>query len=105
MISIVLILISVSIISISYQVVYASLKHGSSVDHTSYIVIDPHSRKAGYAYGIREWNEFGPGTPGDYATGNSTTGHNFQCPLSHSFWHSNFCKGYDSAIDYENSDM
>src|SRR5215469_7313112 len=87
----------VSIFTINCQVVYASLKHGS----TGYIVIDPHSYKAGYQYGTREWNEFGPGTPGDYATGNSTTGHSFQCPLSHS----NFCKGYDAALMYQNSDM
>jgi hypothetical protein len=63
------------------------------------IVIDPHNFKAGYDYGTREWSEFGPGSQGDYGT-TSTTGHNFECPFMHTTQqYSNFCKGYDAAID------
>ncbi|MFZ0222006.1 MAG: hypothetical protein WAM42_10000, partial [Candidatus Nitrosopolaris sp.] len=64
----------------------------------------PKDYKAGYQYGLKDWDYRVPGGPTDMAIKNSTEGHTFQCPLSQPYWHSNFCKGYDAALAYENSD-
>jgi hypothetical protein len=65
----------------------------------------PKDWKAGYDYATKEWSLYAPGTPGDLASGNSTTGHPFACPLSKPYWRSNFCIGYDAALAYQNSDQ
>jgi hypothetical protein len=46
---------------------------------------------AGYQYGTDDWNQH-------------TDSKNYSCPLSQPYWYSNFCKGYDNALRYENSD-
>jgi hypothetical protein len=46
----------------------------------------------GYSTGVNEWNHF------------NSVGHNFECPLAKTAPHSDFCKGYDAALMFENSD-
>ena len=46
----------------------------------------------GYAAGIAEWNQF------------NTSAHNFICPTAQEAPHGDFCKGYDAALAFENSD-
>jgi len=55
--------------------------------------IDVHNYQAGYQYGDNEYNRY------------ITSSHHFECPLSHIAPTSNFCKGYDAALMYENSDQ
>lgn len=53
----------------------------------------PKDYKAGYQYGTNDWNQH---------TTNKT---NYECPLSHMTPYPNFCKGYDAALMYQNSDQ
>ncbi|MFZ0514255.1 MAG: hypothetical protein WAM14_21805 [Candidatus Nitrosopolaris sp.] len=65
---------------------------------------DPDSYQAGYRYGTNDWNKYGPGSIWDQQHP-GPVGHHFECPLSQPYWHSNFCKGYDAALMYQNSDQ
>lgn len=51
------------------------------------------SYQAAYQYGINDWNQH---------TNNKL---NYECPLSHMKPYPSFCKGYDTALLYENSDQ
>jgi hypothetical protein len=62
----------------------------------------PKDYKAGYQYGTNDWNQHGPGGNWDQ---DHVTPYHFECPLPSKDWHSNFCKGYDAALAYENSDQ
>jgi hypothetical protein len=46
----------------------------------------------GYNTGLKEWNQF------------NNVAHNFECPFAKTAPHSDFCKGYDAALMFENSD-
>jgi hypothetical protein len=56
--------------------------------------LDPNNYQAGYQYGMNDWNQHTTNKVGGY-----------ECPLSNTAPHSNFCKGYDAALMYENSDQ
>jgi len=47
----------------------------------------------GYRTGVNEWNQF------------NSVSHNFECPLAKTAPHSDFCKDYDAALMFENSDQ
>jgi hypothetical protein len=94
---------------------YALSPYQSGYEHGMSVVpvlsfahsLDPNSYKAGYQYGTNEWNQHNPGS-GSNATnqyGNPNELYSFACPLSQPYWHSNFCKGYDAALVYQNSDQ
>lgn len=53
------------------------------------------SYQLGYQFGENEWNQHG----------SDQRGHRFECPISHLASDSNFCKGYDAALAYQNSDQ
>jgi hypothetical protein len=53
----------------------------------------PKDYKAGFQYGTNDWNQH---------TTNKT---NYECPLSHMRPYPDFCRGYDAALVYQNSDM
>jgi hypothetical protein len=58
----------------------------------------PKDYKAGYQNGTNEWDYYQ--TPQ-----RDNLPHSYACPFIHTAPHSNFCKGYDAALAYQNSDI
>jgi hypothetical protein len=67
------------------------------ITHATNESLNPSDYQAGYQYGTNEWNQ-------SQTPEHINESHHFECPLSQPFWHSNFCKGYDAALKYQNSD-
>jgi hypothetical protein len=69
----------------------------------------PKDYKAGYEYGTNDWNQYGTNDWNQYGTNDwnqhTTNKTNYECPLSHMTPYPNFCKGYDAALVYQNSDQ
>jgi hypothetical protein len=79
-------------LKISNNLIELQDKHGDTI----YLTRGVNNYQAGYQYGTNEWNYYVPGGPHD-------NGHHFECPFSQIAPTSNFCKGYDAALAYQNS--
>jgi len=61
---------------------------------TTKVVKQSRQYDLGYSQGISDWNQY-----------SSDLSHSFECPLVHVAPHSDYCKGYDAALMFENSDQ
>jgi hypothetical protein len=67
------------------------------------LTLDPNSYQAGYQYVTNDWNQHVPG--GTWDQQHPGNNYSFECPLSHTVPYPDFCKGYDAALKYQNSDQ